>query len=198
MPSIKEILNHLRQVNSTRGGKMTIIILLASGAILGGIAIGRNLGVIPSLEGVGQNLVTTDIFVFVFSLATTIYLLLRSDDSNNLKKAEYPLPEAKVKTTNIDLLGIWSRRISLGGTLLLALVVYVLGWFFVIKYLVSPTIHLISSESVLWEIGTAPNSIGNIILSFMMFIIWIIMPFMLYVDIDKKRRERNVKSNQRK
>jgi len=200
MPSIKETLNHLQQVGSTRGGKMTIIIVLVSGAILGGIVIGLNIGAIQPLEELGRTFVTIVIFIFVFSFAGAIYFLIRSNSPGNLKNkaVEAHLPEEKAKATNIDLLGIWSRRISLGGTLILALGAYILGWFFVIKYLVSPTIHQISSGPVLWEMGTAPNSIGNIMISFMMFIIWIIMPFMIYMDFDKKQHERKARRNQRK
>lgn len=198
MPSIKETIEHLRQVSSTRGGKMTTIILLISGAILGGIMIGLNMGAIKPLEGLGQTLVTILIFIFVFSFAFAIYLLIPSNQPKKLIKQRDIEDEYHSTVTDVNLLRIWSRRISLGGILLIGLVVYILGWFFVIKYLGLPAIHQIASGTILWEMGTAPNSIGNLVVSFMMFIIWLIMPFMLYMDFNKKQQDNNAKGNKMK
>lgn len=202
MPSIKEFFTHLRQVYSSRGGKMILIILLLSGAILGGVFIGLNLHSIPPLSGIWSIVITAVGFIFSFSFVATIFLLslpiVEANKQMEVVTTPKSNPDKAINHKEQDRFYIWSRRISLAGTLLIAFIVYILGWFFVIKSLVLPTIHQISSGPILWEMGTAPNSIGSIVIGFMMLTLWAIMPFMLYMDFYKKQRKRNTKNNQGK
>lgn len=75
MPSIREVLTHLRKVYSSRGGKVIVLILGLSGGILGGIFIGLNNHSIPPLSGVWSTIVATLGFIFSFSLIAAILIL---------------------------------------------------------------------------------------------------------------------------
>jgi len=198
MPSVKEIVAHLRQVYSSRGGKMTIYILLISGGVLGGIFIGLSNHTIPPLSGIWSPIVATIGFIFSFAFIAAILLLLSPTRITTKQRgAVTTLKTAGTKGTVHEerggyknLLDIWARRLGLGGMILILLIIYSLGWFFVIKNLISPTFQQIKDNPIIWTTDMMPSSITTIGLNIMLITMWIIMPFIAYLDIQKKQHRR--------
>ena len=186
MSNFKQFVEPFQQLGSTRGGKVLTIILLAFAAILASIVALLQLGTLDPLEGVWKNAFNISVVLFFLLLALAIYFVIKQDSVKTKEKMANTKRENKEgrKTVETDRLHIWSHRVVLIGLLIMAVVIYAFGWMLIIRDLIIPTIQDMVGAPFDWSVKSLTN---NIVLPLLMVIMWVVMPFLMYLEMNKKR-----------
>jgi len=196
MPDFKQFIEPFQQLVSTKGGKMLTIILFAFTAILAAIITMLWLGTLV-LEGMGGTVFNIALVLFALLVALAIYLILQQSSDTKLREKvadAQPENEEERKTVETDRLRRWSRRVVLIGMLIMLVVIYIFGWMMIIKDLIIPAVQNITVELFDWTIKSLAN---NILMPFVLVMMWIIMPFMMYLELSgKQRRRKNTQDTQ--
>lgn len=200
MPSLKEVLDRLQELASSRSGKMIIIILLLLAAILAWVRYCLWAGTLNPLEGTWEFIHNFIALVFFLLLALSILKLIlpgkeivnevssrtiTKNGTNELspvvnKKIEQKLDKKRKYSVSFIIFAI--------GMAIIVIITYIAGWVMVWDGAISPLITDIQKESFIWS-----SDFIDIVMHIILIIFWIIFPFMLYWEF-----VRNIKSSKHK
>lgn len=190
MPTLKELIDRLQQVASTKVGKLMVIAFVVSSIILGALSLAKWAGILV-LDGMWKLIFGFALIVCCLSVAYCIFaLVLFKPQPQKAISVENTLSRSDNKEDvglfENDQLYKWARKIVLTWGIVMIIIVYLGGWIFIWQSAISPLIVQIQTWQ--WSELTFQN-IANLIAEFMIVSLWAVMPIFMYLEYSDKKRK---------